>query len=142
MNRNVVLVWDVFGKIVDAAINAPGTFHDSRSAWWCKIFDHCRDLPDGYKCCCDDAFYTQGDLMNKLVKTKEEFREGMIRSNYDQQLTHLRQCSEWGNNVLTGTFRILKGRLHVYLLITSCEQKLCGHVFTYITGELRLQEIK
>ena len=36
VNRNVVLVWDVFGKIVDAAVNAPGTFHDSRSASWCK----------------------------------------------------------------------------------------------------------
>ena len=111
VNRNVVLVWDVFGKIVDAAVNAPGTFHDSRTAWWCKIYDRCKDLPKGYKCCCDDAFYTKGELMNKLVKTKEEFREGELRSNYDQQLTHLRQCSEWGNQVLTGTFRILKGRL-------------------------------
>ena len=50
---------------------------------WCKIYDHCKDFPEGYKCCCDDAFYTKGELMNKLVKTKEEFREGELRSNYD-----------------------------------------------------------
>ena len=60
VNRDLVLVWDVFGKIVDAGINAPGAFHDSRSAWWCKIYDHCKELPDGFKCCCDDAFFTSG----------------------------------------------------------------------------------
>jgi hypothetical protein len=95
VNRNlVVLVWDVFGKIIDAAVNALGAFHDSRSAWWCKIYDHCKELPDGFKRCCDDAFFTSGDLKDKFVKTKEEFRENIVRSNYDQQLTHLRQCSE------------------------------------------------
>ena len=34
--------------------------------------------------------------------------EGRERDSYDQQLTHLRQCSEWGNNVLTGVFRRLR----------------------------------
>ena len=46
VNRNMVLVWDPFGKIVDAAINLPGCFHDSRSAWWCKLYQHFESLPD------------------------------------------------------------------------------------------------
>ena len=32
VNRNLVLVWDTYGKIVDAAVNVPGSFHDSKSA--------------------------------------------------------------------------------------------------------------
>ena len=110
-NRNLVLVWDPFGKIVDAAVNAPGNFHDSRSASWCRIYDHIAAIPDNYKVVCDDAFKTKGILQGKLIKTKEQFNEGHSRSSYDQTLTHLRQCSEWGNNVLTGVFRRLRTNL-------------------------------
>ena len=111
VNRNLVLVWDPFGKIVDAAVNSPGNFHDSKTAWWCKIYKHMEGLPQGFKCCCDDAFKTQGNLKDKLVKTKEAYKEGNTRSHYDQQLTHLRQCSEWGNNILTGVFRVMRSKL-------------------------------
>ena len=45
------------------------------------------------------------------MKTKEEFKEGFARSIYDQSLTHLRQCSEWGNNILTGNWRRLRTKL-------------------------------
>ena len=111
-NRNLVLVWDPYGKIVDAAVNAPGNFHDSRIASWCGIYDHIAALPDGFKVVCDDAFKTVGNLEDKLIKTKEAFGgEGHKRSSYDQTLTHLRQCSEWGNNVLTGVFRRLRTNL-------------------------------
>ena len=111
-NRNLVLVWDPFGKIVDAAVNTPGNFHDSRAALWCNIYDHITSLPEGFKVVCDDAFKTQGGLKGKLIKTKEEYKgDGHKRSSYDQTLTHLRQCSEWGNNILTGVFRRLRTNL-------------------------------
>ncbi len=45
VKRNLVLVWDPFGKIVDAAINLPGNFHNSKSAWWCKIYKYLEGLP-------------------------------------------------------------------------------------------------
>lgn len=111
VNRNLVIVWDPNGKIVDAAVNTPGNYHDSKSALWCKMYEHVALLPHGYKCVCDDAFYTQGELEGKMVKTKETFSEGAIPTSHDQSLTHLRQCSEWGNNVLTGVFRRLKTKL-------------------------------
>jgi hypothetical protein len=111
VNRNLVLVWDPFGKIVDCGVNAPGSFHDSRTSWWCNIYSHFLEIPDGFKCVCDDAFCTSGDLAGKLVKTKEEFKEGFMRGIYDQSLTHLRQCSEWGNNILTGNWRRLRTKL-------------------------------
>ena len=93
-------------------MNAPGNFHDSRSASWCNIYDHIAALPNNFKVVCDDAFQTKGSLTGKLVKTKEHFRgEGHTWSCYDQSLTHLRQCSEWGNNILTGVFRRLRTNL-------------------------------
>ena len=110
VKRNLVLVWDPFGRIVDAAANMPGCFHDSKSTKWGNIYDHVRRIPDGYKCCCDDAFSTLGDLANKLVKTSDNAGGG-DRSERDAQLTHLRQASEWGNNILTGVFRRLRTKL-------------------------------
>ena len=111
VNQNMVLVWDPFGKIVDAAINLPGNFHYSRSPWWCNLYKHFEALPAPYKCVCDDAFYTGGSMSGKLVKTNERFLENSPRSSYDQSLTHLRQCSEWGNNILMGCWRRLRTKL-------------------------------
>lgn len=104
VHHNVVLVWDPFGKIVDCGVNAPGSFHDSKITLWCRIYDHIKALPSPYHICCDNALYTRGNLHNKIVKCKEEYKEGKERDEYDKSLTHLRQCSKWGSNVLTGCF--------------------------------------
>ena len=117
--RNIVCVWNTHGKIIDCGVNLPGNYHDSKATKWCRIYDHILRLPEPYKVCCDDAFYTQGFLKGKLVKTKERYSitiDGEVevtreQTEYDKQLTHLRQASEWGNNVLVGTFRRLKRKL-------------------------------
>ena len=72
-------MWDPFGKIVDAVANAPGNYHDSCAARWGNIYDHIVKMPEPYKCVCDDAFWIQGELQDKLIKTKEEYREGEER---------------------------------------------------------------
>ena len=71
--QNIVLIWNTHGQIVDCAVNLPGNFHDSRSTKWGGLYDHIGKLPDPYKVCCDDSFYTGGFLQGKLVKTKEQF---------------------------------------------------------------------
>ena len=130
VNRNIVLVWDPFGKIVDAVVNAPGNFHDSKAARYGGIYDHIIAVPAPFKCVCDDAFWTQGELQDKLIKTKEEYREGEERGDYDMTLTHLRQCSEWGNQTLTGSFCFLKDKLptdnHKRGMIIWCCILLCN----------------
>ena len=47
VNRNAVLLWDPYGKIVDAAINCPGNFHDSKCTLWGNIYNHIIDTPAG-----------------------------------------------------------------------------------------------
>eukprot|EP00978_Attheya_sp_CCMP212_P013810 scaffold34843_cov64-Attheya_sp.AAC.1 len=85
--QNFLLLWDTYGK--DCG---------------------CSAIPYGYKVACDSAFYTRGGLEGRLVKTKDR-KKGEEKSGYDEQLTALRQSSEWGNNVLTGVY----GRLTVEL---------------------------
>ena len=48
--------------------------------------------------------------MFKLFKLKGK-PNSCERNEMEKSLTHLRQCSEWGNHVLVDTFRKLKGKL-------------------------------
>ena len=56
-HRNLILVWDVWGRIVDAGVNAPGNYHDSKTALWCNVSKHVKAVPDPYKVACDSAFF-------------------------------------------------------------------------------------
>ena len=114
VNRNVLLLWDPFGEIIDAVVNTPGSYHDSRAALWGEIYNHISTLPKNYKVVCDSAFRCVGELEKFLIKTKYNKNNNSnvnADEGYDTQLTHLRQCSEWGNHVLVDTFRRLHRRL-------------------------------
>ena len=124
VNRNVVLLWDPFGKIVDAVINCPGNFHDSKSTLWGNMYDHIIAMPEGYIVVCDSAFETRGELKGKLLKLKGD-NEGFAETPYEMALTHLRQSSEWGNGVLVNAWRRLRAPLPTdntkrALLMWSC----------------------
>jgi len=124
VNRNVVLLWDPFGKIIDAVVNCPGSFHDSKSTLWGNIYDHIVAMPAGFIVVCDSAFETRGALKGKLVKLKGD-NEGFAETSYEKSLTHLRQASEWGNGVLVNAWRRLKAPLPTNntkraLLMWSC----------------------
>ena len=90
-NRNLIIVWDTFGKIVDVGVNLPGNFHDSKSTLWCAIYEHIANLPDGYIVVCDSAFTTSGNLTGKLCKLKEVDSTDIRvpKTEYKQLLTHL-----------------------------------------------------
>mmetsp|Transcript_2786 Transcript_2786/g.8191 ORF Transcript_2786/g.8191 Transcript_2786/m.8191 type:complete len:406 (+) Transcript_2786:189-1406(+) len=103
--RDCVFITDPFGKIVDAAVNYPGSFHDSKKALWSKIYDHIKEVPHPYRIAVDSAFSATGDLRGKVVKTKYKF--GEESSPAGRQLTHLRQPAEWANHTLTGVCRRL-----------------------------------
>ena len=143
VNRNLVLVWDPQGKIVDAAVNLPGNFHDSKSTLWCRIYNHIMDLPDGYIVVCDSAFMTSGSLENKLIKLKETtLEDGQERSEKDMVLTHIRQCAEWGNNVLTGVFRRLRVKLPTDNLKRAVLQWSCILLHNWRTETCSRNQIK
>ena len=70
VNRNVVLLWNSCGKIVDAIVNYPGNFHNSKSSLWGNIYNHMIAILVDLIVVCDSAFETRGNLKRKLVKLK------------------------------------------------------------------------
>jgi hypothetical protein len=90
VNRNLVLLWDLRGKIVDVGVNLPGNFHDSKSTMFCYIYNHIMALPNGYMVICDSAFMTSGRLEDKLIKLKDTtLKDGEKRSEVDKTQTHI-----------------------------------------------------
>ena len=67
VNCNVVLLWDPYGMIVDAVVNCPSNFHDSKSTLWENVYDHISALPAGFIVVCDSAFETRCNLEGKHV---------------------------------------------------------------------------
>ena len=65
-------------------------------------------LPDGFKIVCDITFATKGDLEGKILKLQDESKSYEDKKDYERQLPHLRQCSEWGNQILVSAFWLLK----------------------------------
>jgi len=61
-------MWDHFGNIVDAVVNLPGSFHDSRAAMWGDVYNHILELPTNYKVVCDIAFQCTGHYQEFLLK--------------------------------------------------------------------------
>ena len=110
MYQGTVLLWDPFGKIVNAAINMPGSFHDSKQHFM-QLCTHIADLPDPLCMMCDSTFQTRGKLGGTKFKSKFLDKDKAEINERDASLTHLRQCSEWGNQVLVGVFWHLKIKL-------------------------------
>ena len=140
--RNLVMMWNPLGKIIDCCVNAPGTFHDSKITRWGNIYRHIEKLPAGFKVVCDDAFDTHGVLQDKIVKTKERYRENNVSTEYDSALTHMRQCSEWGNNVLTGVCLRLRDRLPIDNVARSQILWACILFHNYRTETVGRNQIK
>ena len=87
-------------------------------------------------------FNTSGILNNKLVKTKDQYKKAASRSSYDMSLTHLRQCSEWGNNILTGVFIRLRSLLPTDNMARSLIVWSCIYLHDYRTEIIERNQIR
>eukprot|EP00563_Minutocellus_polymorphus_P018364 CAMPEP_0197722234 /NCGR_PEP_ID=MMETSP1434-20131217/4996_1 /TAXON_ID=265543 /ORGANISM="Minutocellus polymorphus, Strain CCMP3303" /LENGTH=428 /DNA_ID=CAMNT_0043307353 /DNA_START=143 /DNA_END=1429 /DNA_ORIENTATION=+ len=113
--RDYVFVTDTEGKVVDAAVNWPGSMHDSKKALWSHIYDHILKLPAPYRVAADSAFRSTGPFKDKMHKTKwkKDKSTGWYVGVDDtgSQLTHLRQPAEWSNHCVGGVYRRLMCKL-------------------------------
>ena len=107
-NRNLILAWITHGKIFDAGANLPENFYDSKSTLLCRICDHVIAITDGHVITCDLDFMTIRNLSEKIVKLKGNGEE---ITDKDKAMTHIRKCTEWGNNALAGSFRRLRTKI-------------------------------
>ena len=108
----MALVWDPRGKVISAAANLHGNFHDSKSTLWCYAHDHVMALCDGHVLVCDSAFVTSEKLKGKMVKLKETtLEDGEEIMDEDKALTCTRKCTEWSSEILTRSFRRLRVKI-------------------------------
>ena len=85
VNQNLLLVWDPRGKIVDCTINAPGNFHDGKSARWGRIYNHILQIPQGFLTVCDSAFSTEEEF--KLALIQMELPDARERAYMEENLS-------------------------------------------------------
>ncbi|KAK7017074.1 hypothetical protein VNI00_018704 [Paramarasmius palmivorus] len=129
-----VLVFSPKGTIIDAVLNAPGSWHDAPGSWHDAhtarpIFDRLQDqVPDGFYVVADTAFprgpaSIRGKIRAPMkggehIPADPEKQAELLRFN--RQLLSYRQSAEWGMRLLQGSF----GRLRVPLPIDSATSRL------------------
>ncbi len=116
----------LIGKIIDAVINCPGSWHDSCVAR--PIFARLKnEVPDGYFLIADTAFPRGTSSIAGKIKAPVKAgkyipaacneQEAVLAFN--RQLLSYRQTAEWGMQTLQESF----GRLRVPLPIESVDAR-------------------
>lgn len=121
---NNVLCFNPLGIVMYAAINYPGSWHDSTVAVDLCQLAILKLAPHSFALCVDQGFPRSGDLEDVFVgPISKKRRRNLSDIVKDALLTQhakyisLRQSAEWGMRSLQGTFTRLKSRL------TSDKQK-------------------
>ncbi len=138
------------GVIIDAALNAPGSWHDAHVA--CPIFERLRvQVPDGYFLVADTAFLRgTASIAGKIcaamkggerIPAEQHAQEEFLR--FDWQLLSYQQTAEWGMQMMQGSF----GCLHVPLPINDASARqqlleLCVQLANVCTNCVGLNEIR
>ena len=113
---NNVFAFSPEGKIIYAAINFPGSWHDSTVSL--QLIRLVVSKIGTYALCVDQGFPRSGDLFDRFVgplpkrlkrRLTDEARAYLLPLH--EKYISLRQASEWGMRALQGTFSRLKSRL-------------------------------
>ena len=115
-NVNNVLAFAPTGKVIYAALNYPGSWHDSTVSQ--ELIELVIETIGSYCLCVDQGFPRSGLLYDKFVgpisKKAKRKLEPMLRDLVMRKsgiFTSLRQAAEWGMRALQGSFSRLKARL-------------------------------
>ncbi|KZT62719.1 hypothetical protein CALCODRAFT_425918 [Calocera cornea HHB12733] len=107
-----VLVFSARGDLIHAAINAPGSWHDSRvsSAIYAKLEEN---TPEDFYLAADTAFPHNRNSIKTKIKTPVKSGTRTTREHllFLDQLVSFRQSAEWGMRAIQGSF----GRLRLPL---------------------------
>ncbi|KAI0048880.1 hypothetical protein FA95DRAFT_1539072 [Auriscalpium vulgare] len=119
-----VFAFSPTGVIIAAIINAPGSWHDAKTArpLYVKLRDN---TPDGYYLVADTAFPRGNNRIAGRIRVPlkagqhlpDDPQERAELMRFDKQLVSFRQTAEWGMRALQGSF----GRLRVPMDIEDDE---------------------
>ena len=113
---NTVYLFAPTGKIIYAALNYPGSWHDSSVSR--KLNNAVIAMNEDFKICVDQGFPRSGLLCGKYVGPLSKRARALLAPNVRSAAiglhnvyTSLRQASEWGMRAIQGSFPRLKCRL-------------------------------
>jgi len=153
-----LFVWNFRGEIIHAAINFPGSWHDSKVAhasglYHPKLSDAV--TPRGFAILGDSAFPSRTSILQgKIVRSRkvnEIPRAGTVTETayraaidllLDRAMPSERQSAEWGVRAIKGPFK----RLTVPLPCDAYKRLriilLCAHIYNYRTRLVGLNQIR
>lgn len=149
-----LFVWNVFGELIHAAVNFPGSWHDTKLAgasglYFPKLSDEM--TPPGYAILGDSAFVNntqtthgkviRGRKTNETSDIPESAALAAVDIIMQRVMPSERQSAEWGVRAIKGPF----ARLKVPLPADSRKRlrllRICCHLFNFRTRYVGLNQI-
>ena len=150
-----LFVWNFYGELIHAAINFPGSWHDTKLASVSGLYHPKLDdemTPPGMAILADSAFVNNARVTNgKIIRPRKTNEVHDIPSSaflaaVDTMLQHAipseRQSAEWGVRALKGTFPRLKVELPGDVAKRRRLISICCHMFNCRTRPVGLNQIR
>lgn len=150
-----LFVWNFFGEIIHAAVNYPGSWHDSKLASASGlIYPKLSDAmtPPGFAILGDSAFtndtrLTKGKVIrgrktNELQGIPNSIELAAVDTILQRIMPSERQSAEWGVRAIKGPFARLKRPLSPDSLKRERLLRICTHLFNLRTRHVGLNQIR
>ncbi|KIY42825.1 hypothetical protein FISHEDRAFT_79106 [Fistulina hepatica ATCC 64428] len=144
-----IFAFSAHGKIIIAILNAPGSWHDARTAL--PIYMKLLELPDGFYLVADMAFPRGADSIKGKIRTAMKAGEHLPDDpaeretvlHIDRQLISFRQTAEWGMHILQGSHPRLRLPLPISDPVKRQELlETCVRLTNIRTERVGINEIK
>ena len=150
-----LFVWNFKGEIIHAAMNFPGSWHDSKLATISGQYHYFLSdkLPRGMAILADSAFVTSMKTTNgKIVRARKTNETSSVPNPTYMAAEDLipqkvysseRQSAEWGVRAVKGTFPRLKVQLPTDGIKRLRLIELCCHLYNFRTryvGYIRFEQ--
>jgi hypothetical protein len=115
-----VFVFVPLGVVVACALNAPGSWHDSKTAANCKLYNQLQSIYDRTSgIAVVDAAISKKCCPFMIEPGKHKPGKMPMQSTICRQATSLRQLAEWGMRAIQGSYPRLKDQLLFLELIEN-----------------------
>ena len=152
-----LFVWNFYGELIFAAVNFPGSWHDSRVAAESGLYAPTltEDTPTGFCVLADSAFpRTSAILEGKIVRGRKANELGessgvpkniwlaAVETLLDRAMPSERQSAEWGVRAIKGPFKRLTTTLPSDALSRGRIILLCCHLYNLRVRKVGLNQIR
>lgn len=152
-----LFVWNLFGECIHAAVNFPGSWHDSKIVEASGLYSPrlTRDTPSGFEVLCDSAFPSYGtSLQGKVVRARKanelgpssdvskSFYLSAVDTLFERAMPSERQSAEWGVRAMKCPFKRMTVSLPADVHSRYRILVICAHMFNFRTRFVGLNQLR